>query len=151
MKRRRIVSLAVVGALGLWIAAATVPAQTKDKATLRLNFYTYGEHAAFAYGVEKGIYAEEGIDLTLLEGGGSGPVVQSIGAATDRFGYADATTMAKLVSKGLPVKMIANYVQTSPMSQVMFASHWQPSLPGGQIGSHTPPTQSRPMLQVMFG
>ena len=102
MKRRSIVSLAVVGALGLWIAAASVPAQTKDKATLRLNFYTYGEHAGFAYGVEKGIYAEEGIDLTILEGGGSGPVVQSIGAATDRFGYADATTMAKLVSKGLP-------------------------------------------------
>ena len=88
---------------------------------MRLNFYSYGEHAAFAYGVEKGIYAEEGIDLTILEGGGSGPVVQSIGAATDRFGYADATTMAKLVSKGLPVKMIANYVQTSPMSIISFA------------------------------
>ena len=121
MKRRSIVSLAVVGAFGLWIAAASVPAQTKDKASLRLNFYTYGEHAGFAYGVEKGIYAEEGIDLTILEGGGSGPVVQSIGAATDRFGYADATTMAKLVSKGLPVKMIANYVQTSPMSIISFA------------------------------
>ena len=50
MKRRRIVSLAVVGAFGLWIAAASVSAQTKDKATLRLNFYTYGEHAAFAPG-----------------------------------------------------------------------------------------------------
>ena len=33
----------------------------------------------------------------------------------------DATTMAKLVSKGLPVKMIANYVQTSPMSIISFA------------------------------
>ena len=44
-----------------------------------------------------------------VEGGGSGPVVQSIGAATDRFGYADATTMAKLVSKGLPVKPAAEY------------------------------------------
>ena len=29
--------------------------------------------------------------------------------------------MAKLVSKGLPVKMIANYVQTSPMSIISFA------------------------------
>jgi NitT/TauT family transport system substrate-binding protein len=107
-------------ALLFWSAIA--PAQpAKDKATLRLNFYSYGEHAGLAYGVDKGIYAEEGIDLTILEGGGSGPTVQAIGAGTDRFGYADATTMVKLVSKGLPVKMIANYVQTSPMSIIYFA------------------------------
>jgi NitT/TauT family transport system substrate-binding protein len=101
--------------------AGGADAQTREKATLRLNFYTYGEHAALAYGVDKGIYAEEGIDLTILEGNGSGPTVQAIGAGSDRFGYADATTMAKLVSKGLPVKMIANYVQTSPMSIIFFA------------------------------
>jgi ABC-type nitrate/sulfonate/bicarbonate transport system substrate-binding protein len=48
-------------------------------------------------------------------------VVQEIGIGSERFGYADATTMANLVSKGLPVKMIANYVQTSPMSIIFFA------------------------------
>ena len=111
--------LAVAGLLAGGAMAAAQP--VKDKATLRLNFYSYGEHAGFAYGLEKGIYAEEGIDLTMLEGGGSGPTVQAIGAATDRFGYADATTMAKLVSKGLPVKMIAAYLQTSPLSIISFA------------------------------
>ncbi|MGH7314816.1 MAG: ABC transporter substrate-binding protein [Candidatus Rokuibacteriota bacterium] len=121
MNRRVVlwVSLVAIAGFGVWWTPT--PAQTLEKATLRLNFYSYGEHAAFAYGVDKGIYAEEGIDLTLLEGGGSGATVQSIGAATDRFGYADATTMAKLISKGLPVKMIANYVQTSPMSIIYFA------------------------------
>src|SRR5213596_2650397 len=105
--------LAVAGLLAGGAMAAAQP--VKDKATLRLNFYSYGEHAGFAYGLEKGI------DLTMLEGGGSGPTVQAIGAATDRFGYADATTMAKLVSKGLPVKMIAAYLQTSPLSIISFA------------------------------
>ena len=111
--------LPVAGLLAEGAMAAGQP--VKDRATLRLNFYSYGEQAAFAYGLEKGIYAEEGIDLTILEGSGSGATVQAIGAATDRFGYADATTMAKLVSKGLPVKMIADYVQTSPLSIIYFA------------------------------
>jgi len=111
--------LPVAGLLAEGAMAAGQP--VKDRATLRLNFYSYGEQAAFAYGLEKGIYAEEGIDLTILEGSGSGATVQAIGAATDRFGYADATTMVKLVSKGLPVKMIADYMQTSPMSIIYFA------------------------------
>ena len=121
MNRRVALCSLLIGSAGLLGWSAPIAAQTLEKVTLRLNFYSYGEHAAFAYGLEKRIYAEEGIDLTILEGGGSGATVQSIGAATDRFGYADATTMAKLISKGLPVKMIANYVQTSPMSIISFA------------------------------
>jgi NitT/TauT family transport system substrate-binding protein len=52
---------------GLLLGGTRVPAQpVTHKVTLRLNVYSYGEHAAFAYGVDKGIYAEEGIDLTLI-------------------------------------------------------------------------------------
>ncbi len=92
-----------------------------DKVTLRLNWYAYGEHAPFAYGLRKGVYESEGIDLQILEGNGSGPVVQAIGAGNDRFGYADAYAMAGLAVKGVPVKMIANFVQTSPLSIIYFA------------------------------
>lgn len=107
------------------ILVALVPqgqAQKKmDKLTLRLNWYAYGEHAPFAYGLKKGFYENEGIDLQILEGNGSGPVVQAIGAGNDRFGYADAYAMAGLAAKGVPVKMIANFVQTSPLSIIYFA------------------------------
>ena len=107
------------------VLVAVVPegqAQKKiDKLTLRLNWYAYGEHAPFAYGLKKGFYENEGIDLQILEGNGSGPVVQAIGAGNDRFGYADAYAMAGLAAKGVPVKMIANFVQTSPLSIIYFA------------------------------
>src|SRR4029453_3871792 len=120
-RRRRLLPPLAVPA-GLAVMAGPAPAQApRDKATLKLNFYAYGEHAAFAYGLEKGIYAEDGIELAIVEGGGSGKVVQEVGIGSERFGYADATTMANLVSKGLPVKMIANYVQTSPLSIIFFA------------------------------
>jgi NitT/TauT family transport system substrate-binding protein len=119
--RRRAFAVAVA-ALVLSLAGTPALAQKpRDAVTLRLDFYAYGLHAPFAYGVEKGIYAEQGIDLTILEGNGSGATVQQVGAGTDRFGFADATAMARLVSKGLPAKMIANYVQTSPLAIIFFA------------------------------
>lgn len=115
----------VVTALAVLAVLSAPPAgdaqKKMDRVTLRLNWYAYGEHAPFAYGVKKGLFEAEGIDLQILEGNGSGPVVQAIGAGSDRFGYADAYTMAGLVAKGVPVKMIANFVQTSPLSIIYFA------------------------------
>jgi NitT/TauT family transport system substrate-binding protein len=111
-------------ALALALAALAPSALAQPpmaKVTLRLNWYAYGEHAPWAYGLKKGLFAAEGIDLTILEGNGSGPVVQAIGAGTDRFGYADAYAMAGLMAKGVPVKMIATFVQTSPLSIISFA------------------------------
>jgi NitT/TauT family transport system substrate-binding protein len=119
---RRTALLALLALLAPALAAGPVVAQKKiDRVTLRLNWFAYGEHVPFAYGVKKGIFEAEGIDLQILEGNGSGPVVQAIGAGTDRFGYADAYAMAGLLAKGVPVKMIANFVQTSPLSIIYFA------------------------------
>jgi NitT/TauT family transport system substrate-binding protein len=118
---RRLLVLAAVAALVVAAVPASQAQKKMDKVTLRLNWFAYGEHAPFAYGLRKGLYEREGIDLTILEGNGSGPVVQAIGAGNDRFGYADAYAMAGLVAKGMPVKMIADFVQTSPLSIIYFA------------------------------
>jgi NitT/TauT family transport system substrate-binding protein len=103
-----------------WMVLFTPAWAQGDRVTLRIDFFAHAAHTGFAYGVAKGIYREHGIDLQILEGTGSGPTTQTIGADTDRFGFADAFTMAKLAAKGLPVKMIANYVQTSPNAIIFF-------------------------------
>ncbi|MCI0549215.1 MAG: ABC transporter substrate-binding protein [Candidatus Rokubacteria bacterium] len=124
MTGSRVLALTLSLFAGALVALAGAPAafaQGKTAATLLLNFYTYGEHAALAYGVAKGIYAEEGIDLTLKEGAGSGATVNAIIGDSARFGYADAGTMARATTKDAPLKMIANYVQTSPFSIIFFA------------------------------
>lgn len=119
MNRRGVLALAVIlAALALGSHAG---AQTKTPVTLLLNFYTYGEHAAFAYGAAKGLYAEEGIDLTIKEGAGSGATVNAIIGDSARFGYADAGTMARAATKDAPLRMITNNVQTSPFSIIFFA------------------------------
>jgi NitT/TauT family transport system substrate-binding protein len=123
MKRFGSIALLVLLALVAATAALAPPvsAQAKLPATLLLNFYTYGEHAGLAYGVVKGIYAEEGIDLTLKEGAGSGATVNAIIGDSARFGYADAGAAARAITKNAPLKNIGNYVQTSPFSIIFFA------------------------------
>ena len=105
-----------VGLVALLGALVAVPAaaQSKTPVTLLLNFYANNEHAPFAYGVVKGIFAEESIDLTIKEGAGSGATVNAVIADAVRFGFADAGALARAVSKDAPLKMIGNYVQTSP-------------------------------------
>jgi len=121
MKRLAAILASVAAALAL-LSPPSAEAQRKvEKVTLRLNWYAYGEHAPFVYGLKKGIYEAEGIDLTILEGNGSGPVAQAIGAGSDRFGYSDSYAVAQLIAKGLPVKMISVPVQTSPLSIIYFA------------------------------
>src|SRR5206468_1293005 len=89
--------------LPLMFAALTAPAasaQGKDKVVLLLNWYVYSEHAPFFLGKERGYFDQEGIDLDIQEGRGSGVTVQAVAAGTATFGYADVPTMIKAASKG---------------------------------------------------
>src|SRR5438105_13834100 len=101
--------------------AAPAIAQTKDKVVLLLNWYTYSEHAPFYVGKERGYFDQEGIDLDIQEGRGSGVTVQAVAAGTANFGYADVPTMMKAASKGAPVTAVGVALQTSPMSVMGFA------------------------------
>ena len=115
-------ALALIATLAADSAHAPATAQAaKTPVSLLINFYATNEHAALAYGIVKGIYAEEGIDLQIREGTGSGATVNAIIGDSARFGFADAAAMARAVSKDAPLKMLANYVQTSPQAIIFFA------------------------------
>ena len=70
---------------------------------LMLNWYVYSEHAPFFLGKERGYFEQEGIDLDIQEGRGSGVTVQAVAAGTATFGYVDVPTMIKAAAKGAPV------------------------------------------------
>ena len=102
------------------LAAGAGHAQNKEKVVLLLNWYTYSEHAPFYLGKERGYFDQEGIDLDIQEGRGSGVTVQAVAAGTATFGYADVPTMMKAASKGAPVTAVGVALQTSPMSVMGF-------------------------------
>src|SRR2546421_12807531 len=82
--------------------AAPAIAQTKDKVVLLLNWYTYSEHAPFYLGKERGYFEQEGIDLDIQEGRGSGVTVQAVAAGTATVGDADWGRMIEAAGEGAP-------------------------------------------------
>lgn len=135
-----VVSACAVPAAPIAVApAAEAPAVEQGPVPLdfRLNWTLYGEHAPFFLGVEKGFYLDEGLDVKILEGSGSGTVVKLIGNGTNVIGYADSATMMRGVSAGVPVKAVAVIFQSSPMSFVYREDAARPTtieeLPGSKV------------------
>jgi len=120
MLRSALIRAAAAAALAAGLALPAW-AQAKDKVVLLLNWYVYSEHAPFFLGKERGYFDQEGIDLDIQEGRGSGVTVQAVAAGTATFGYADVATMIKAASKGAPVTAVGVALQTSPMSAMGFA------------------------------
>ncbi len=92
----------------------TAPARAADDVSLRLNWYLLGFHAPIYLGKDKGFFSEEGINLTINEGRGSGVATQVIGAKSDTFGIADAGTMIIAASKGIPIQAVMAPMNISP-------------------------------------
>lgn len=84
--------------------------------TLRLDWTALGYHAPFYLGVSRGYYRDDGLGVKVVEGKGSPAVGELVGNGTDNFGFADASTIAQLISKGLPVKMVMGIFQKSTLA-----------------------------------
>src|SRR5437764_6099409 len=116
VKRIAVLAIAVLASV-----AGSALAQGKEKVTLLLNWYGSSEHAPFFLGKERGYFDQEGIDLDIQEGRGSGVTVQAVAAGTATFGYADVPTRLRAASKGAPGMAVGVALQTSPMSAMGFA------------------------------
>lgn len=116
MLRKTLLSLiaASVGAIGL----AATGASAADDVSIRLNWYQVGFHAPLYLGKEKGYFADEGINLTINEGRGSGVAAQIVGSGDDTFGLCDAGTMILSAVKGIPIKAVASPMAVSPFGIV---------------------------------
>lgn len=88
--------------------------------SLMLNWYPYGEHVPFYYGVEEGIFEEHGIDLTIEPGQGSTKTTQAIGAGEAEFGWADTPAVLGNIDNGVGVKSVGVFLQTTPSAVQVF-------------------------------
>jgi len=125
---RRLAALAAAATLTLTAcggggeaADTSTAAEGSTPATLMLNWYPYGEHAPFYYGVQEGIFAKHGIDLTIDAGQGSTKTVQAIGSEQADFGWADTPAVLSNIDKGVSVKSTGVFLQTTPSAVQVFA------------------------------
>ncbi|MFA9457986.1 ABC transporter substrate-binding protein [Halalkalibacter sp. AB-rgal2] len=88
--------------------------------TLRLNWRFKGEFSPFFVAQEKGFFEKYGLHVDVLEGNGSTSTMQAVAQGQDDFGITSTVEPSQGLVEGMPIKMIASYMNRSP---IMIASH----------------------------
>jgi NitT/TauT family transport system substrate-binding protein len=92
--------------------AASRPANQQQaplvKVTFLEDFFESDAHAGIWVAKDRGFWEEQGLDVAVTPGAGSGVTVQQVAAGNYTFGYANAFVMAQQVAKGADVLAIAS-------------------------------------------
>ncbi len=113
----------IAAGLLAFAALAAQPAQAQDRVLLQLDWIPTGEHAAYFAGAERGFWRENGIELSLTRGYGSGDTVNKVAAGAAQFGVADlGAVLAARARQNVPVKAISAVYTYSPHSLFVLRS-----------------------------
>src|SRR5436309_3998138 len=94
--------------------AAGFAGAAETPVTFQLNWMAGGPNAGFAAAVAEGYYKEAGLDVTLVQGNGSGNTAQLVANGRAQLAYADAVAVSQLIAKGAPMKIVATIYQSNP-------------------------------------
>jgi NitT/TauT family transport system substrate-binding protein len=101
----------------------SVGASAQEKVRFQTDWLASGEHAAYYGALVKGIWAQEGLDMTVTRGYGSGDTAAKVGAGAADFGVSDiGAVLTARARANLPVKTIAAVYTYSPHSLFVLKS-----------------------------
>jgi NitT/TauT family transport system substrate-binding protein len=103
-------------------AGGSADAAKPRDVTLRLDWIVWPEHAGYFVAKDKGWYEDEGLNVELREGHGSGESVQLVAAGKDTFGTGNPGALIEAAAKGAPVTMVADPFQNSGYSAAYLPS-----------------------------
>ena len=111
------------GALGAALLMLATPVVAADKVHLQTDWIPSGEHAMYFGGWTKGFWEEQGIDINITRGYGSGDTVTKIAGGAADFGIADIGALITARARtGVPVKQIMQTYTHSPHSLFVLKS-----------------------------
>ena len=103
------------GVVAAWLAlAVSTGALAATPVTFQLNWVAGGANAGFASAVAQGFYKDAGLDVTLVQGNGSGNTAQLVANGRAQLAYADAVAITQLIAKGAPMKVVSTIYQSNP-------------------------------------
>ncbi|MEW2357370.1 ABC transporter substrate-binding protein [Spirillospora sp. NPDC029432] len=120
-RRRLVAGAALAAAAALTLAACGGSGTEKDasgkiKLDVRTDVFYTGAVLPLVAGVDQGIYAKHGLNVTLNPGKGSATTLQTVANGSDDLGYADAGALVQAAGRNMPVQMVAGMVQRSPLA-----------------------------------
>lgn len=104
-RRIRVLTTIAAACTALFSSASTHAA---DKVTFVTDFGYNGRHAYYFVALEKGYYARNNLDVSIVRGQGSADAVKQVAAGTAQIGFAD--TAAVILGRGndqIPTKLVA--------------------------------------------
>ena len=111
------------GTLGAALLMLAGPVVAADKVHLQTDWIPSGEHAMYFGGWTKGFWEEQGIDINITRGYGSGDTVTKIAGGAADFGIADIGALITARARtGVPVKQIMQTYTHSPHSLFVLKS-----------------------------
>ena len=122
-----------------FIAAAPYASAAQD-VSFRLNWLVAGEGdlAPFFVAQDKGYYKQQGLNVDIQKGSGSGAAATLVGAGRVDIGISDFPTIALAIANGADLRIIASYQVNSPNSvwtRTDTGIQSPKDLPGHTIGS----------------
>jgi NitT/TauT family transport system substrate-binding protein len=107
------VRLLSVLALGVVLCASPATAQSPDKVKLQIKWVPQAQFAGYFVALDKGYYADENLDVTILPGGPDIVPEQQITNGQADFGVDWVASFLAFRDKGLPIVDIAQVFQSS--------------------------------------
>ena len=104
-----------LGIAWVFFPPPNVEAQALKPFTFILDFLPYGEYTPYFTALDKGWYKEEGLDVKILRGAGSGDTVKRIAVGQGDAGSADFSALtAARANEDVKVKAIGAYFRRPP-------------------------------------
>lgn len=144
MLKRMLATAAIAGVL-------MTPAFAQEKFNFALNWFPVGDHAAYWVALDKGYFADRGLDVTLENSKGSGDSIAKVDTGAADAGLADSAVIIASRSRGTTVKVVGMVFDKTPLN--VFSSSEKPiktpkDMEGKTIGA--PPGDSQRQMWPAF-
>lgn len=116
----RALAIAAAACLGP-LAASAQDAKPLTPVTLQLDWVLAGPNSGFMVAKDKGFFADEGLDVQITQGKGSGNTAQLVGSKAAMFGFSDGYVVANSVSKGVDIRMVGGIYRRNPTAMISLA------------------------------
>lgn len=100
------------------------PALAQEKFTFALNWFPVGDHAAYWVALDKGYFADRGLDVTLENSKGSGDSIAKVDSGRADAGLADSAVVIASHARGTTIKVVGMVFDKTPLN--VFSSKEKP-------------------------
>lgn len=107
---RKVLTLAVFAGL------LASPALAAEKFKFALNWFPVGDHAAYWVALDKGYFADRGLDVTLESSKGSGDSIAKVDSGRADAGLADSAVVIASHARGTTIKIVGMVFDKTPLN-----------------------------------